>query len=104
MELKDFIALATFVLVISGGLVGFGGVVYSLRRLIEDFQGMEAKVVEIEKTVNAHYADDTKHVNRPYMKLLEARLDKLEVAVETGHRRIEDKIDALTDRVAAMKR
>lgn len=106
MELRDYLQIAGFAVTVALGLVGFGGILYSLRRVVEDVKEMEETVEETRTEMHVHHADETKHVNHLYMRELERRITaiesgqtRIETEMRDGHKRIEDKLDRLTARI-----
>lgn len=106
MELRDYVTVAGFLILVAGYLFALGGTYYSLRRVISDVNDLEASQMTLEKAIYTHQADDTKHVNHLYMRSIESRLEKLEESgirmeaeIRDGHKRIEDKLDKFVDKL-----
>ncbi|HNU07133.1 MAG TPA: hypothetical protein PKO33_05150 [Pyrinomonadaceae bacterium] len=95
MEFRDWMALAGFVVVAAGGLLGFGGLITALRRVIEDVDDLKDHHDKTRDALASHTADGERHVNHLHMRAIEQRMERL----ETGQQRIEEKIDKLTERV-----
>lgn len=95
LTIKDYVVIAGFLFTISTTLVAAGGMIYALKRVIKDVERLETQAEANKENLSRHSADTELHVNHLYMRSIESRLSK----VEDGNKRIEDKIDRLSEKL-----
>jgi len=102
-NIKDYIFLATFTITLASGLITIGGLIYSLREVIKDVEELRKELLAHKDNLSKHTGDTEAHVNHLHMRSIDSRLGKLETSVENGNKRIEEKIDRLSEKLYERK-
>lgn len=64
----------------------------------ERCEKIETAVQTLDERLDHHIADNDAHVNHLYMSTIKDHLKKLEAMVQNGDRRIEERLDKLTEK------
>lgn len=99
-NIRDYIALAGFLVSVGATLISIGALVYALRQVIKDVEVLDMEVGKVKENLKTHEGDKDAHVNHLYMASLRDTIKE----VKEGNKEINQKLDSLLKEVYAQKK